>query len=117
MKWIKIIILCCILSIISCRKIDVTPNPEPKPVDILTAKEVSVGDGESLNFILKTQGAYTMTLFDSVGQQVVARERIAGKIGQNTISFYTKTLPVRYLYLSIEDENNNEIGKTLLIIK
>lgn len=117
MRCIKIILLGCIVFIISCRKVDITPTPESKPVDILTVKEVSVGNGEPLIFNLKSEGIYTMTLFDSVGQQVVTRERIAGKIGQNTLNLYTKTLPTRYLYLSIEDENNNQVGKTLLIIK
>jgi hypothetical protein len=116
MKYIKIILLCCMVSIISCRKIKITSKPEV-PTDIFTVKEVNVKDGETLNFNLNSQGIYTLTLFDSIGQQVLTREKIIGKIGQNNINIYTKSLPVRYLYLSIEDDNNNQVGKTLLIIK
>jgi hypothetical protein len=117
MKWIKIIILFCLVSIISCRKMEIIPEPKPEVLtDIFTVKEVNVTDGAVLNFNLKLQGIYTVTLFDSVGQQVITRERIVGKIGQNTLNLYTKSLPVRYLYLSLEDENNNQVGKTLLII-
>jgi hypothetical protein len=93
--------------------------PDPKievPRDIFKVKEVNVTDGGVLNFNLKSQSTYTVTLFDSVDQQVVTREKIVGKIGQNSINIYTKMLPFRYLYLSLEDENNNQVGKTLLII-
>lgn len=116
MKWIKIILLCCMVSIISCRKIDITPVPPPIQADIFSMKEVSVADGQDIKFNLKTEGVYTLTLFDSVGQQVVTRERIIGKTGINNLKLYTKSLPIKYLYLTLADENSVEIGKTLLII-
>jgi hypothetical protein len=105
-----------LISIWGCRKLDVVPTPPPAPSDIFSVKETSIGNGEQIKFNLKTEGVYTLTLFDSVGQQVVTRERIIGKIGENSLKLYTKSLPVRYLYLSLEDENSVQIGKTLLII-
>jgi hypothetical protein len=105
-----------LISIWGCRKLDVVPTPPPAPSDIFSVKETSIGNGEQIKFNLKTEGVYTLTLFDSVGQQVVTRERIIGKIGENSLKLYTKSLPVRYLYLSLEDENSIQIGKTLLII-
>jgi hypothetical protein len=96
---------------------EIIPEPKPEiPTDIFTVKEVNVTDGGVLNFNLKSESTYTVTLFDSVDQQVVTRERIVGKIGRNSINIYTKSLPSRYLYLSLKDEHNNQVGKTLLII-
>lgn len=115
MKWIKIIILCCVIFTIGCRKTYVEPTP-PKNEDIFSVKESTISNGDPIKFDLKTEGIYTLTLFDSVGQQVITRERIVGKIGQNTLNIYTKSLPVRYLYLSLEDVNNVQIGRTLLIL-
>jgi hypothetical protein len=106
----------CLILIWGCRKLEVTPTPTPKVEDIFSVKETSITNGDPLKFTLKSEGVYTLTLFDSVGQQVVTRERIIGKIGENSLKLYTKSLPVRYLYLSLEDENSVQIGKTLLII-
>ena len=116
MKKLILILLCCVVFIISCRKVEVEPTPPPKVEDIFSVKETSIGNGDLFEFNLKSEGVYTLTLFDSVGQQVVTRERIIGKIGENTLKLYTKSLPVKYLYLSMEDENGIEIGKTLLVI-
>ncbi len=116
MKWIKIIILCCVIFIIGCRKVSVEPIPQPQPLDIFSSKEVTITNEGEINFNLKSEGVFTLTLFDSAGQNVVTRERIVGKIGNNSLKLYTKSLPVRYLYLSLEDENSVQIGKTLLII-
>ena len=116
MKKLILILLCCVVFIISCRKVEVEPTPPPKVEDIFSVKETSIGNGDLFKFNLKSEGVYTLTLFDSVGQQVVTRERIIGKIGENTLKLYTKSLPVKYLYLSMEDENGIEIGKTLLVI-
>ena len=105
-----------LISIWGCRKLDVVPTPPPKVEDIFSVKEASIGNGEQFKFTLKSEGIYTLTLFDSVGQQVVTRERIIGKIGENSLKLYTKSLPVKYLYLSLKDVNGFEIGKTLLVI-
>jgi hypothetical protein len=116
MKKLILILLCCVVFIISCRQVEVEPTPPPKVEDIFSVKETSIGNGDLFKFNLKSEGVYTLTLFDSVGQQVVTRERIIGKIGENSLKLYTKSLPVKYLYLSMEDENGIEIGKTLLVI-
>jgi len=116
MKWIKFIILCCMVFIIGCRKVEVEPTPPPPVSDIFSVKEANISDGGELKFSLKSEGVYTLTLFDSTTQQVVTRERIIGKNGINSLKLYTKSLPIRYLYLSLEDENSVQMGKTLLII-
>jgi hypothetical protein len=47
----------------------------------------------------------------------VTRERFTGKIGQNKLTLYTKSLPTSYLYLLLEDGNKTQVGKTIIIIK
>lgn len=102
--------------IIACRKQIIEPTPPPTLTDIFSVKESNISDGGELKFSLKSDGVYTLTLFDSTAQQVVTRERIIGKSGVNSLKLFTKSLPTKYLYLTLEDENNLQIGKTLLII-
>ena len=59
----------------------------------------------------------TLTLGDSVNNQVLTRERFIGQIGQNKKKIYTKSLSVKYLYLLLEDENKSKVGKTIIIVK
>jgi hypothetical protein len=116
MKWIKIIISCCIIFIISCRKTQVPPIPQPVP-NIFSVKESSVENGQEIQFELSKNGVYTLTLGDSVSKQVLTRERFIGQIGQNKKKIYTKSLSVKYLYLLLEDENKSKVGKTIIIVK
>jgi hypothetical protein len=113
----KILFILFLVLLFACRKVEVEPTPPtPKVEDIFSVKEASIGNGDPLRFTLKAEGVYTLTLFDSATQQVVTRERIIGKIGENSLKLYTKSLPVKYLYLSLKDVNGFEIGKTLLVI-
>jgi hypothetical protein len=104
-------------SLWGCRKMEIEPIPPSRNEDIFSTKQASVSDDAPINFNLKIEGIYTLTLFDPVSQQVVTRERIFGITGNNTFKLYTKALPTNQVYLLLQDENNNEIGKTLLVIK
>jgi transcriptional regulator of met regulon len=55
-------------------------------------------------------------MVDKSTNQVITRERINGKIGQNKLKIYTSSLPVKYLYLILEDNTRTQIGKTSIII-
>ena len=114
MRYILTIIF--LILIWGCRKVVVIPTPPPTQTDIFSVKESTVTNGQEIKFNLKAEGVYTLTLFDSTAQQVVTRELINGKIGINNLKLYTKSLPIKYLYLTLEDENSVEVGKTLLII-
>lgn len=105
-----------LISIWGCRKFDEFPTPPPTQTDIFSVKESNVINGQEIKFNLKSEGIYTLVLFDSVSQQVVARERIIGKSGLNNLKLYTKSLPTKYLYLKLKDDRGVEIGKTLLNI-
>jgi hypothetical protein len=91
-------------------------EPVPVPVaSIFTSTENKVTDQSNLIFDLEKDGMYTLTLLD--GNQVIAREKIIGKTGRNTLKLYTRTLQSKYLYLVLQDASNNQIGKTTLIIE
>lgn len=113
MKWIKIIIFFCIVFIISCKKIE--PLPKPTTQKIFSVSESSLSDGQLIYFDLSVAGTYTLTLIDKNTNQVISRERFNGQIGENVKKIYTKSLPVKYLYLLLEDNTKKEIGKTTII--
>ena len=116
MKWIKIIILCCIIFIISCRKVEVIPTPQLTTTDIFSKSEVTVKDGQDIQFSLKVNGKYILTLLDSTTNQVVSKERFNGVVGDNIKKIYTKSFTQKTLNLYLSDENNNQISKTRIII-
>jgi hypothetical protein len=99
-----------------CRKTQVPPIPQPVP-NIFSVRESSVSNGQEIQFELTKSGVYTLTLGDSVNNQVLTRERFIGQIGQNKKKIYTKSLSVKYLYLLLEDENKSKVGKTIIIVK
>ena len=117
MKWTKIIISCCIIFIIACRKVEVRPEPKPITTNIFSNVQNTIDNGQEIQFDLTKNGVYTLTMGDSTTNQVLTRERFNGQIGINKKKIYTKSLSVKYLYLLLEDENKNKIGKTTIIVK
>ena len=116
MKRIKIILLCCVVFILSCKKtVSFTPE-SPTSVEFFSLPENKVKNGDVININLTTGGVYTLTMIDTVQNQVVSRERFTGKVGLNPLKIFTNTLPTKYLTVVLKDQNNNEIGKTRIII-
>ena len=107
--------LLLILLLTGCTKITPTPIPLPNR-DIFSVSQSTVSNGDEITFNLKAAGIYTLTMSDSVSDQVVTRERFNGKIGENKLKIYTRTLPVKYLYLVLEDASKTQIGKTTITI-
>ena len=117
MKWIKGILLGLIVFAISCTKEEITPIPQPKPnVDIFTQTETSVSDGTEIMFKLPTDSTYIMKLVDKTTNQVISKEKIVGKIGENKLTLYTKSIQSKYLYLVLEGLDKKEINKTTIIL-
>jgi hypothetical protein len=108
----KLFIILLLLS--ACKKIEVQPQP-PVVQDIFSVTESTVSNGGDIYFNLKSSGIYTLTILDET-QNVITRERISGKIGQNKLKIYTSSLPVKYLYLVLEDQSHTQIGKTAITI-
>ena len=109
----KLFIILLLLS--SCRKIEV-PVPVVATKDIFSVSQSTVSNGDEIIFNLKSAGKYTLTMGDSVTNQVITRERFIGKVGENKLKIYTSSLPVKYLYLLLEDESKSQIGKTTIVI-
>ena len=117
MKWIKIIILCCMGFMISCTKMEIEPTPPPTTENIFSVKESRVVDGQSIHFQLPAAGAYTLTLIDKESGQVISREKFTGVVGENIKRIYTNSIQSQYLYLLLEDVTKTQIGKTTIITK
>ena len=111
----KKVLLILLLALGACKKIDVQPTP-PQVTDIFSVTESTVADNSDILFKLTTPGIYIIKLVDKNTDQVIAKERINGKVGMNTIKIYTRTLPVKYLYLVLEDQSKTEIGRTTIKI-
>jgi hypothetical protein len=114
MKWSKIIIVCCVSFIISCQKEDIV---EPQLVDIFKMEQTALKNRSEITFNVKNEGVYIVTMIDKNTNQVMSRERIKCVIGKNKIKVYTKTIPSQYLYLTLEDSFDNQLGKTIITIK
>jgi hypothetical protein len=108
-------LLAILLLLSSCTKIEVQPQP-PVVQDIFSVTESTISNGNDIYFDLKTAGIYTLTMVDKTTNQVITRERISGKVGQNKLKIYTSSLPVKYLYLTLEDNTRTQISKTSIII-
>ena len=112
--------ICFILGLVllsACTKVELPTPVAPTNTNIFSVKESAVVDGQIIIFTLKSDGVYTLTIGDESTGQVVTRERFTGKIGENKLTLYTKSLPTSYLYLLLEDGNKTQVGKTIIIIK
>ena len=113
-----IILLCCVIFMISCTKVLNAPvQLKLNTTDFFTNTTNTISNGDSINFNLQTGGLYTLTMIDTVQNQVVSREKFTGKVGVNTLNIYTKTLTQTYLTVVLMDNNNNQINKTKITIK
>ena len=107
--------LLIILLLTGCTKI--APTPAPTIVkDIFSVSQSAVSNGADITINLKTAGTYTLTMSDSVTSQVITRERFTGKVGENKLKIYTSSLPIKYLYLVLEDASKTQIGKTSITV-
>lgn len=103
------------LFLIACTKAINTPvNPVNK--DIFSVPQSTITDGMDIIVNLKTPGVYTLTIGDSVTNQVLTRERFNGKVGENNLKIYTRSLSIKYLYLLLEDQSKTQIGKTSITL-
>ena len=112
----KKLILISLILLVGCRKVDIPTPAPPTNKEFFTSSENTVKNGDLINFNLNTSGVYTLTMMDTIQNQVVSRERFTGKVGLNSLKIYTNSLPTKYLSVELKDQNNNQIGKTRIII-
>jgi signal peptidase I len=113
----KLLFILFLVILSACTKVELPVPVPPTNTDIFSVKESAVVDGQEIKFTLKTDGVYTLTIGNDATGQVITRERFIGKIGENKLTLYTKSLPTSYLYLLLEDGNKTQVGKTTIIIK
>ena len=113
----KKILFILALTLIGCRKIEPVIVTPVVTTNVFSKSENTIDNGQEIQFDLTKNGVYTLTMGDSTTNQVLTRERFKGQIGINKKKIYTKSLSVKYLYLLLEDENKNKIGKTTIIVK
>ena len=112
----KKILFILLLSLVACRKTAIIPTPQPN-INIFDVRESSVENGQEIQFNLTSNGIYTLTIGDSINNQILTRERFNGQIGINKKKIYTKSLSIKYLYLLLQDESKKQIAKTNIIVK
>ena len=103
--------------IISCTKEEIVPIPPKVNTDIFSVSETSISNGDTIMFKLTSDSVYILKLVDKVTNQTISKEKLIGKIGENKINIYTKSLQSKYLYLYLVNENNQQIKKTLITVK
>ncbi len=113
----KKILLILGLTLLGCRKVEVRPEPKLITTNVFNNAENTIDNGQEIQFDLTKNGVYTLTLGDSINNQVLTKERFNGQIGINKKKIYTKSLSVKYLYLLLEDENKSKVEKTIIIVK
>lgn len=113
-----IIILLVIAFFSGCTKYEIEPMvTKPVVKDIFSVSQSNVTDGQPFEFFLPSTEFYTLTLVDTLTNQVISKEKIQGVAGLNSANIYTKTIQSKYLYLILLDANSNQIAKTTIIIK
>ena len=112
----KILFILC-LSLIACRKVAPVVVTPIGTTNVFSNSENTITNGQEIQFDLSKDGVYTLTIGDSVTNQVLTRERFNGQIGINKKKIYTKGLQSKYLYLLLEDVTKNKLGKTKITIK
>ena len=111
-----ILILSIFLFLFSCHKEDIVPITPKVNVDIFTQTETTISNGDQVMFKLTSDSTYVLKLVDKTTNQVISKEKIIGKIGENKINIYTKSIQSKYLYLVLEDGNKKQINKTTIIL-
>jgi hypothetical protein len=103
-----------VFSIISCQNENIV---EPQIIDIFKVEQSALSNKSEISFNVQKEGIYIVTMVDKNTNQVLSREKIKCIIGKNKIKVYTKTIPSQYLYLTLEDSFDNQLGKTTITIK
>lgn len=110
----KKLILMSLILLVGCTKPEL-PYPEVMAMDdIFSVTESSVSNGQSIHFDLPSSGTYILILTDKESGQVISKEKFNGQIGENIKKIYTNSIQSKYLYLTLVDYSNNQIGKTII---
>ena len=112
----KIIFFCCIIFLISCRKVVTTPVATTSNADVFSVTNNTVTNGQTIQFTLDASGKYYLKIYDTTNNQVITKEKFLGVSGNNIKKIFTSTLPSKTLYLYLTDSVGNQIKKTKITI-
>ena len=112
----KLIYILPLLLLMGCTKDSIVGIEEPFPsaIDIFEVQSTIVKDGQQFNINLSEGGNYKLSLVDEFTNITHTNEMFVGKIGENTLSIYTKALPQGSYKLIIKDNNDNSIKQTTI---
>ena len=100
------------LFLLGCRKTAPVAYNPIGVADVFKVSQISVTNGQTINFNLQSAGKYTLVLFDTTTNEVVSKEKFSGIVGNNAKKIYTTTFTQKTLYLYLTDSVGNQISKT-----
>lgn len=111
----KLIYILPLLLIFGCTPdlLEVEPYSN-EPIDIFEIQSTIVSDGQKFNINLSEGGEYKLSLVDEFTNITHTNEVFIGKVGENTLSIYTRALPKGSYKLIIKDVNGKPIKQTTI---
>ena len=112
----KLIYILPLLLVLGCTKDNIMGIDEIEPIaiDIFEVQQTIVKDGQQFNVNLNKEGEYKLSLIDEFTNITHTNEVFVGKVGENTLSIYTKALPQGSYKLIIKDNDGNSIKQTTI---
>lgn len=112
----KLIYILPLLLLMGCTKDSIVgiEQPLPSAIDIFEVQSTIVKDGQKFNINLTKGGEFKLSLVDEFTNITHTNEMFVGKIGENTLSIYTKALPQGSYKLIIKDNNDTRIKQTTI---
>lgn len=108
------------LILIGCRKVDITPYPQPPTPNAelkiegaagLKLQSVFVTSEVAINVKLENAGNVTIKIFD-IANRVVSKETMYANSGDNILKVYTNSFPPSAYRIGLYDSNGKMIGIT-----
>ena len=112
----KLIYILPLILLLGCTKDSIMGIDEPQPIaiDIFEVQQTIVKDGQKFNINLDSDGEYKLSLVDEFTNITHTNEVFIGKVGENTLSIYTRALPQGSYKLIIKDVNGKPIKQTTI---
>ena len=104
------------MILFSCQKDELFEGLEVETYEMIFESSTSkVIDGQEFSFEVTTTKIHQLIITHQNGS-VITKESFNPKIGLNTKTIYTNTLPKGELYLILQNETT-ELGKTTIIVE
>lgn len=108
----KIILLIIILLAVACAKDPIIEYVKYIDKEFFDSESLVVKDATPVEFNLPFEGTYSLSVENEFTQQIITKELFKGVEGVNKLNIYTKAIPSGAYFITLRDENGNEIKKT-----